>query len=269
MTRLFGYDSFNKKMSSRKFEYRGDLSSTPLPEILATIHRYRVPGVVSVSRDGRARRIYVDEGLVLFAASNEPELSLSTCLRNQGVLDEETAREAEERRARDGLKMGQVLLQMGILTPERLNAAITGLIREILQSAFEWEAGEAVFEVGARWSADFVRVDLPIPEVVVEGIRRAANVKRLVQRLGSAPMVLERTGGQELSAFTPSEQSFYKAVDGKTPLQQLSARGPGSQADNVRLLYAFFCLGLLRKRTSTAPGAKKIHYKTGGGSLAN
>ena len=37
----------------RKFEYRGDLGVTPLPEILATIHRYRVPGVVIASRDGR------------------------------------------------------------------------------------------------------------------------------------------------------------------------------------------------------------------------
>lgn len=256
-------------MPSRKFEYRGDLASTPLPEILATIHRYRVPGVVSVSRDGRARRIFVDDGLVLFAASNEPELSLSACLRNQGILDEETAREADERRARDGLKMGQVLLQMGILTPERLNAAVTGQIREILQSAFEWESGEAVFEVGARRSTDFVRVDLPIPEVIVEGVRRTANVKRLVARLGSAPMVLERTGGEELSAFTLPERGFYAAVDGRTPLQQLSARGPGSQADNVRLLYAFFCLGLLRKRRVTAPGAKKIQYKTEGGSLGN
>jgi hypothetical protein len=256
-------------MSSRKFEYRGDLSATPLPEILATIHRYRVPGIVSVSRDGRARRIFVDEGLVLFAASNEPELSLSAWLRNQGVLDEETAREAEERRARDGLRMGQVLLQMGILTPERLNAAITGQIREILQGAFEWEDGEVVFEVGARRSTAFVRVDLPIPEVIVEGIRRTANVKRLVQRLGSAQMVLERTRGPELSAFSLPEQTFYQAIDGKASLQQLSERGPGSQADNVRLIYAFFCLGLLRKRRAGAPGAKKIQYKTEGGSLGN
>jgi hypothetical protein len=156
---------------------------------------------------------------------------------------------------------------MGILTPERLNAAINGQIREILESAFDWETGEAVFEVGARRSTDFVRVDLPIPEVIVEGLRRTANVKRLVVRLGSAPMILERTGGKDLSAFSLPERAFYEAVDGKTPLQQLSARGPGSQADNVRLLYAFFCLGLLRKRSAMATGAKKIQYKTEGGSL--
>src|SRR5438445_6605355 len=113
-------------MATPKFEYRGDLSTLPLPEILATIHRYRVPGVVSVSREGRIRRAYVDDGLVTFAASNERDLGLAAFLLSRGLLDPETAREAQERRARDGLRMGQVLLQMGALTPERLNAAIAG-----------------------------------------------------------------------------------------------------------------------------------------------
>ena len=38
---------------SKKFEYHGDLAVTPLAEILATIHRYRVPGIVSVTRGKR------------------------------------------------------------------------------------------------------------------------------------------------------------------------------------------------------------------------
>jgi hypothetical protein len=254
-------------MSSRKFEYRGDLSEMPLPEILATIHRYRVPGIVSVSRDGRVRRIYVDDGLVVFAASNERDVGLAAFLLNQGLLDAETARVAQERRARDGLRMGQVLLQMGVVTPEGLNAAITGQIREVLLGAFEWDTGEAVFEAGARRSADFVRVDLPIPEVLVDGIRRTVNVKRLVQRLGSAQTALERVQGPELALFSQPEQRFYLAVDGRTPLQQLCALGPGSQAENARLLYAFFCLGLLRKMRVAGTAARKIQYKTEGGSL--
>ena len=61
---------------SGKFEYHGDLAVTPLAEILATIHRYRVPGIVNVSPEGRARRIVVDDGSVIFAASNEKRLGL-------------------------------------------------------------------------------------------------------------------------------------------------------------------------------------------------
>src|SRR5215471_18734720 len=96
----------------RSFEYNGDLAVTPLAEILATIHRYGVPGVADVTRGTRTRRIFVEDGLVVFAASNEKDLDLASYLLKQGALDPETAREAEARRTRDGLRMGQVLLQM-------------------------------------------------------------------------------------------------------------------------------------------------------------
>ncbi len=252
----------------RKFEYRGDLAVTPLAEILATIHRYRVPGIVNVSGDGRARRIVVDDGSVIFAASNEKDLGLAAYLLNQGALDAETAREVEARQARDGLKVGQVLLQMGVVTPERLNAAIAGQAREILLGALEWEAGDVLFEIGARRASDFVRMDFPLPDVILEGIRRAANVKRLIQRLGSAQGILERAPGTALDFFSAAERAYFDAVDGKTPLQQLCSQGPGGLAENARLLYAFFCLGLLRRARATTPGRKKIQYRTEGGSLA-
>ena len=249
---------------NRTFEYRGDLSVTPLAEILATIHRYRVPGIVSATQGKRARRFFVDEGSVLYAASNEKEQGLAPYLLRQGALDAETAREAEARQARDGLRMGQVLLQMGVVTPERLNSAIAGLIREIVLGALEWDSGEVVFEVGARRAADYVPVSLPIPSVLLEGIRRTPNVKRLVRRLGSAATVLEKASGPPLSLFDAGERRFYEAVDGKTTLRDLCARGPGGEAENARLLYAFFCLGLLRRSRVTVSGAKKIQYKTGG-----
>ena len=249
---------------SKTFEYRGDLAVTPLAEILATIHRYRVPGIISVSRGNRVRRFFVDEGLVVYAASNEKELGLVPYLLRQGTLDEETGREAEARRARDGQRMGQILLQMGVVTPERLNEAIAGLIREMLLGALEWDGGEVLFEVGVHRAANFVPANLPIPVLVLQGIRRAADVKRLVRRLGSASTVLEKTSGPPLSVFESAERRFYDAVDGKTPLKDLCARGPGSEAENARLLYAFFCLGLLRRSRATSSGAKKIQYKTGG-----
>jgi hypothetical protein len=254
---------------TKPFEYRGDLSATPLAEVLATIHRYRVPGVVSLNREKRIRKLFLDEGLILYAVSNEREAGLASFLQRQGALDADSAREAEARQAREGLRMGQVLLQMGVVTPEKLNDAIAGQIREIVFGALDWDSGEVVFEVGARRTADIVRVDIPILEAVLEGIRRTSNVRRLVRRLGSAGTILEKTSGPPLSFFDSSERSLYDAVDGKATLRELCARPPRSESENARLLYAFFCLGLLRRARVTASGGKKIQYKTGGGKLSN
>jgi hypothetical protein len=253
----------------RKFEYRGDLGTTPLPEILATIHRYRVPGILRLTREGRVRQLVLDENAVVFAISNEKEASLGMTLVRRGVLTPELAREADERRTREGLRLGHVLITMGVLTPEDLNSAVLEQLRGILWGAFEWDAGDVTFDIGERGPEQVIRLNLPIPEAILEGIRRAADVRRLVQRLGNAQTVFEQQPGGMLQLFAPSERTFYDKVDGKTALQPLCARGPGSLAENARLLYAFFCLGLLRKRRSSggAAGAKKIQYKTEGSAF--
>ncbi|MEP6768555.1 MAG: DUF4388 domain-containing protein [Acidobacteriota bacterium] len=264
----FGTIGFTPLME-KKFEYRGDLAVTPLAEILATIHRYRVPGVVTVSREGRVRRIYLDDGLVVFATSNEREVSLGMYLLKRGLLKPESAKEAEERRTRDGLRLGQVLLQMGFLTPEKLNEAVEGQIREILWSAFEWDAGDVLFEIGGKRTGELVRIDAPIPQVILEGVRRSADVRRLILRLGSSSTVLERTRNALLDLFSGPERRYYEGIDGRTPLQHLAGQGPGSVSENARILYAFFCLGLVRKVRGSGAGARRIQYKTEGGSLGS
>ncbi len=250
----------------KRFEYRGDLAVTPLAEILATIHRYRVPGVVRVSREGRQRLIYLDRGLVVFAATNEREVSLGAYLLKRRILSPDVARQAAHR-VREGLRLGQILLEMGVLDEDGLREAVSGQIREILWGAFDWESGEVVFDVGERRSEETIRIDIAIPEVIVEGIRRAADVRRLVHRLGHASTVLERTPGELLALFAPEERAYYDRVDGKLALRPLCGLGPAEAAENARLLYAFFCLGLLQKRTAPAPAGKKIRYTTGGGSM--
>ena len=177
----------------KKFEYRGDLAVTPLPEILATIGRYRVPGALSIASANRQRRIYVDGGLVVFAISNEPDVWLGTFLIRQGVLPEEAVRSAEERLAGDGVRLGQILLRLELLDHASLEAAIAEQVREILWSGFDWENGEVVFEVGARRSDEAIRIDLPIDAVIVAGIRRIRAVRRLIDRLGSGHGLLERS----------------------------------------------------------------------------
>ena len=252
----------------KKFEYRGDLAVTPLPEILATIGRYRVPGALSIAAAERQRRIYVDGGLVVFATANEPEVWLGTYLIRQGVLPEEAVRSAEERLAGDGVRLGQILLRLELLDQAALELAVAEQVREILWGGFDWESGEVVFEVGARRSDETVRIDLPIADVIVAGVRRVRSVRRLIDRLGSGHGLLERTNGKiPADLFAPEEAEFYAAVDVRTPVQLLCQKGPGTIAENARLLYAFFCLDLVRVKEPT--GVRKLQFKTEGGSLGD
>ncbi|HEY3169595.1 MAG TPA: DUF4388 domain-containing protein [Thermoanaerobaculia bacterium] len=252
----------------KKFEYRGDLAVTPLPEILATIERYRVPGALSVTRGEAHRCIYLDSGLVVFATSDEAEVRLGTYLIRHGTLPEDAVHSAEARLAGDGIRLGQILLRLELLDQATLDAAVSDQVREILWGAFDWNSGEVVFEVGLRRSEETVRIDLSIAEVIVEGVRRAHSVRRFVDRLGSGHGVLEASEGVvPQGVFTSEEIALRGLVDGRTSVQVLCQNGPGSVAENARLLYAFFCLDLVRVKEPA--GVRKLQWKTEGGSLSD
>lgn len=250
----------------KKFEYRGDLAVTPLPEILATIGRYRVPGALSVGSEPRVRRIYLDGGDVVFATSEEPEVRLGTYLIRQGTLLEEAVRSAEELLAGDGVRLGQILLRLELVDQPTLEAAVAEQVRAILWGAFEWDSGNVSFEVGPRPDDGPVRLALPIPELVVGGVRRAHSVRRFIERLGSGHSVLERTNTDvRPDLFAAGESELLDSVDGKTPLKDLCQKGAGTEKENARSLYAFFCLDLVRIREGA--GVRKLQWKTEGGAL--
>ena len=250
----------------KKFEYRGDIGVTPLPEILATIGRFRVPGALSVASGPRMRRIFLDGGAVVFASSEEPEVRLGAYLIRQGTLPEEAVHSAEERLAGDGIRLGQILLRLELVDQPTLEAAVAEQVRAILWGAFDWDSGEVVFEVGSRSEDTPFRLDLPISELIVEGVRRAQSARRFVERLGSGHSMLERTKTDlPPGLFAAGETAFLELVDGRASVKILCQRGPGTEAENALSLYAFFCLDLVRIRE--AAGVRKLQWKTEGGAL--
>src|SRR5437867_815613 len=222
----FGYHGRRIHLMEKKFEYRGDLQVTPLPEILATIERYRVPGALSVTRYTAHRRIYLDRGLVVFATSDEAEVRLGNYLIRHGTLPEDAVENAEARLAGDGIRLGQILVRLELLDQATLDAAVAEQVREILWGAFDWDSGEVVFEVGARRSDEAIRIDLPIAEVIVEGVRRAASVRRFVDRLGSGHGILEQAEAPlGPGLFSSEEIALRGLIDGRLPVQVLCQKG--------------------------------------------
>lgn len=257
-------------MSTPRFEYRGDLATAPVPEALQTIHRYRVPGVMTVSRGGMAKRIFLWGGEVIFGTSTEREDSLGEFLVRRGTISrEDHDRTVPLLLAAAGTKRhGEVLLEVGLVTAETLQEAVAEQVRSIVFSVFPWDEGTVTFQVGQYRTDEIIRLNLPTRRTVLEGVRSIVDVKPFVARLGPswtvyspsyAPADVEGLGlGNE-------ELRFLQRVDGVKSLKELVMHGPADAAGNAGLLYAFHALKLISRREQTSPsGIRKIQWKTGG-----
>jgi hypothetical protein len=258
-------------MSSGRFQYQGDLSEQPLPEILQVVYRYRAPGVVTAVRDDVEKRIYLEGGYVTFATSTDREDSLGSFLRRSHRIAtaEHRLREMELLAAKGGRRYGEILVEHGVLSEEELRDRVADQVREILWSVFDWESGCVTFEAGPSRSGEEIRLDIPTPQVILDGARRITNPKRCVSRLGPSWSVFEpgpETPERLSLTLSTAERQFLARADGARTLRDLVSLGPGNVAQNARILYAFWVLKLILRRELTS-GIRKLQWRTGSGDF--
>jgi hypothetical protein len=265
------------------FQYRGDLAETALPEILFTIDRFQVPGIIEANRDDIVKRVFIKEGNVVHATSSSREDSLGTYLQTIGLLTPEAYAATMRERERSNKRYGVLLIESGLLAPEEIYRAIRQQIEGIVWSLFYWHEGNVTFSIGDFRESDTVRIQLPMRQVIFQGIKRAPDAKALVARVGRKETVLEpcyRTEELIEVALDGSDVRLLGLVDGKRTLYDICRQGPYSAAENGKVLYAFQVLRLVRAagvaeevepletiepRREETSGAIRIRFKTESG----
>ena len=253
--------------TSSKPVYQTEIQRTPLPEILVTIHRYKAPGVIECRRGNELKEIFLDRGSIIFATSNQVRDSLGDKLLREGKITQEQYDESVRRLVSTGKRQGTILTEMNLIAPESLFEAVRDQILDVVWSVFTWDVGTVSFTPGRHKQQEFVKSDIPIPQAILQGVRRVPDAKPLVARIGTKATILCRTDKPiEDVALDPDEQRLLDACDGKRALFDLISIGPLSAANNARILYAFFALQLISAKT---PERIKMNIRTTGDTFSN
>lgn len=129
----------------------GRIEDVRLAEILQVVSGSRKTGtLVLKSESGASAVVVFDKGKVIQAATNDLRDSLGSLLFVKGLVDERGLRRALEvqRGPKQGMRLGQVLIEMGILTPEKLDETIRKHIENLVCMLLKWEKGSFSFETG-------------------------------------------------------------------------------------------------------------------------
>lgn len=251
--------------SAPRSQYRSDLAGTPLAEVLLTVHKYRVPGVIECSRDEVRKSVYLDQGNIIFASSNQTSDSLGDRLLAAGKISPEQYAESVRilTAAGNTKRQGTILVEMGVLQPKELFVNVRDQVQAVVWSIFDWDRGEVTFTPGRDKQTEFIKLSIPIREAVLQGIRKMAEAKVLIARVGSKGTVLERVPGSDISdlKLEADESAFLQKVDGKKTLFELVSGGPMAPAQSARILYAFRLLGLIQPREIRP---MKVQFRTTG-----
>ena len=250
----------------RRYQYRAELGQNALPEMLYTVYLHRVPGVIECHQGDVLKRVFLRDGAVIHASSTDRQDSLGVFLHRTGRISAEQFAFTDKLRAHSPDKRhGELLIEHGILSPQKLYEGIQEQIRSVVWSLFAWEMGEVAFSIGDFEESDMVRIYLPMRQVILQGVKRAPDAKALVARLGRKETQFEpiwKTEDLIEIAMEEPELELLRLVDGKRSLYDVCTRGPFSPAENARIIYAYHVLHLIRRRVAERPGVVKLRLRS-------
>ena len=228
---------------------RGDIETTTVPELLRSILGSGETGVLTVRHGEAVKSIFILNGRVAYAASNNPDERMGEVLLMRGKIGVRQFVEASKR-IRPGLRLGSILVEQGALEPEELISAVELHVKSILMDLFTWIQGEYTFVIKPLDKDNVAALNMTTENLILEGIRNTHAWSQVIRNLGDVESVFVPTGSTDAHFrldLTEEEQEILGHVNGRSTVEQICDVSYLSNFETCRILWGLQVLGIIRR----------------------
>lgn len=229
----------------------GRLEGISVPDLFWSLSRARATGVLHLTAKGITKRVYLEEGRILFAASGDPNDRLGEMLLRDGVIRLDHLEQAIARLP-GGKRLGTILVEAGHLSPEALVRGVVGQVRRIVLGLFPWEEGEYTFVEGPLPTEEVVTLGMRTGDLLLEGIRSVRSFSRIRRSVGPPRTRFRTVEGWRavadgLDLGEGGRQMLNRLDGGGETLERLCDEVYLSNFEIYQSLWAFKVLGLIQE----------------------
>ena len=225
----------------------GPFSTMPLAEVFDWLNSTRREGVLTIRGVGIETVLHVRAGRIDECAASDPPALLGQFLLFHGIITEDVLGSAMREHATSDRRLGDVLVDMGAVGGDTMVEALTAKAEETVLSTFDHPSGWFVFDPNAATVASPLTLDMPIPEAIARGVRRAEDAAIAAVSLEQPGHILRKTAkapSSKLNSAWPL-RSTYGAVDGERNIDELVLHLHGARFHIIQRLYQLLCEGFI------------------------
>ncbi len=227
--------------------YKGSLKITTLPEILHSICMSEATGMLVLQLYNIKKKIYFEDGKILFAYSNLKRDSLGDVLLREGIITLEQYVETSKKVVA-GLRHGQILLREKIIDLKELIQAVQKQVQSIIFSVFDWSEGSFEF-IKSEKRKESIKLNITSSNLIFSGVKRIEDWQVLEKVIGSldnvivkAPNFNNKIGEIKVS---PEETDILSFSNGKK-VREILRKSLLKNFDTARILAGFITIDVLR-----------------------
>jgi hypothetical protein len=237
----------------------GDIKYFRLPEILQLIAMDRLTGRLTLKITRQTVIIYIRTGQVVFAEGEKRGVreQIGSILVRMGALTEDALQSALALSAARGERLGQVLIDESIVTPEDIKKALLVQTERSVYRAMAWGQGRFSFELSDMPEYIHEAVSgIRVEDLILEGIRRVNEGRMIAEKIPSLDIIFARSSysKDELAGLPikEDERLVLALVDGLRDIKALAFASGISEFRLMKALFALFSAGIIRRQSATS-----------------
>jgi DNA-binding response OmpR family regulator len=241
----------------------GEIGPTTAPRLLAAFFQAGSTGALELRREKVAKVIYLRDGQPTFAGSNLGGDRLLTFAVNRQAIRREDAESALALAKEGGRRIGEILIELGVLDRKSLQKLVRDQVRAIIWSTFSWREGRYAVRPHKEGRREPVTLNLPLGRLIIDGMARAVPLLVLRDDVPDAIFLTPRQAPvvpiQDLN-LRPEEARLLAAADGTKTVEDLLALSDQEERPSRALLRALWDLDVLGPREQVEARSRRIGF---------
>ncbi len=226
-----------------------------LHELITAFWLTQQTGELVIERGKVRKAIYFEKGRPCFAISNLVADRFGPFLVRVGKLTTAQLDLCRATADRSGRKMGEILVEMGILRETEKLYYVAQQVKAIAYSLFAWEEGRYRIHFSGRALEERVKVEIAPTRLIARGVKKLYRPERLARLLGDDEVLIPTQ--QPAYPLHDVELEDWEAqllvrVDGKRPVRDLIALVKRPPEVVRASLWALVALEIVEKRVPAA-----------------
>jgi curved DNA-binding protein CbpA len=247
---------------------QGTLSPGALPGLLRALYVGRRTGQLHLSRGEDRRDVRFRQGHIVAAGSTIPQEHLGEVLVRAGWITPAQLDAAAQAMRAGGKRLGEVLVEQGVMDRDRLDDALALHVREVLQAAFASADGAFEFQDAPEPPPDAeMTLKVSTGELILETVRRLTDPGLVSAALGNTDRVLGLSGDPLLRfqkvALTPTDGYVLSRIDGVMSAREVIEMTALPTEEVERSLYGLLCTGIVEYVPGLVRAARRAAVAAG------
>ena len=163
--------------------YRGNLENTSFARVLGMAYGARVSGALMLRKSSVKKIVYLQGGTPVFVKSNLIEETLGRIMIRERLITAAENEAAIDRMKREGRKQGEILVEMGAISPHNLEFGLERQLEVKLYDLFTWLEGKYLLNDRTDYEGTHVALSSSPIELIYEGVRRSMSPERISREL--------------------------------------------------------------------------------------